>query len=325
MSTQTNAAGLAAAAEVAGYAPSIHNSQPWRWRVLGPTLELWAVRGRQLPITDPLGRMLTISCGAALQHARLALAAEGWQADVHRLPDPDSPDLLARIVVTGRTEVTPAAIRLLQTARTRHTDRRPVSDMPVDPEILDRLRLLAAREGANLHLLRADDVIRLAGAASHAQLVEDMDPSWAEELSYWAGGQGEDGVGIPDDVIPSAPPFTTVPGRDFGRTGTLPIGRGHDRAAAYAILFGEEDTSVAWLSAGEALSAVWLEATERDVSVLPLSAAVEVPQTRQVLLSLLSNLGEPFLVLRLGIADPDYAGPPHTPRMPSTQTVDVVE
>jgi nitroreductase len=326
MSTQTDTAGLAAAARIAGYAPSIHNTQPWRWRVQGHAMELWAVRQRQLAVTDPLGRMLTISCGTALHHARVALAAEGWRAEITYLPDPDGrPDLLARIVVTGRTDVTPEAMRLLQTAQVRHTDRRPVADTPVYPATIDELRMVARRERANLHVLRPDDVIQLAGAASHAQHVQSMDPSWAEELSYWAGGPREHGLGVPDNVIPSAPPSTTVPGREFAPTGTLPIGPGHDRAAVYAILYGDEDTSLAWLHAGEALSAFWLQANERDLTVLPLSAAVEVPQTRQVLIGMLANLGEPFLVLRFGRADPDQAGPPHTPRMPSAQTVDIVE
>lgn len=326
MSTQTDTAGLAAAARIAGYAPSIHNTQPWRWRVRGHTLELWAVRQRQLAVTDPLGRMLTVSCGTALHHARVALAAEGWLADVTYLPDPDGhPDLLARIMVTGRTSVTPEAMRLLQTAQVRHTDRRPVADTPVDPATIDELRLVVRREGATLQTLRRDDVIQLAGAASHAQHVESMDPAWADELSYWAGGTREDGLGVPDDVIPSAPPLTTVPGREFAPTGTLPVGPGHDRAAVYAILYGDEDTSLAWLHAGEALSALWLQATERNLAVLPLSAAVEVPQTRQVLIGMLAILGEPFLVLRFGLADPDHQGPPHSPRLPSAQTVDIVE
>jgi hypothetical protein len=75
MSAQTETAGLAAAARTAGFAPSIHNTQPWRWRVSGPTLELWAVRDRQLAVVDPEGRMLAVSCGAALHHPRVALAA----------------------------------------------------------------------------------------------------------------------------------------------------------------------------------------------------------------------------------------------------------
>jgi nitroreductase len=324
MSAHTGTAGLAAAARTAGFAPSIHNTQPWRWRVTGPTLELWAVPQRQLALTDPLGRMLTVSCGAALHHARIALAAEGWRIGVDRLPDSVRPGLLARVTLQQHSEVTPAAMRMVQTARLRRTDRRPVSDAPVDPAVVEALRQVADGEGAHLHVLRRDDVIELAAAASHAQLVEGMDESWAEELAYWAGGERRGGLGVPDQVIPTMAPQTTVPDRDFGTTGTLPIGSGHDREAVYAILYGDEDGALAWLRAGEALSALWLEATQRGLTVLPLSAAVEVPQTRQTLQRMLADLGQPCLVLRIGIGDPDQAGPAHTPRLPAQQTVEIV-
>jgi hypothetical protein len=324
MTTQTVTAALAEAARTAGLAPSIHNTQPWRWRVSGPTLELWAVRHRQLAVTDPPGRMLTVSCGSALHHARIALAAEGWPAVVERLPDPNQPDLLARITVDGRADVPPSAVRLVQAARIRHTDRRPVADIPVDRAVIEELGRVARSEGAYLHVLRRDDVIELAGAASHAQHVENMDEGWAQELAYWAGGERGEGLGLPDHVIPSAPPFTTVPGRDFGPTGTLPVGPGHDREAVFAILYGDDDSPATWLQAGEALSAVWLEATERDLTVLPLSAAVEVAQTRLTLQRMLANLGAPVLVLRFGLPDPDHAGPAATPRLPAEQTVEIV-
>jgi hypothetical protein len=325
MSVQIQAAALAEAARTAGYAPSIHNTQPWRWRVRGPALELFAVRKRQLAITDPLGRMLMVSCGAALHQARLTLAAEGWTVKVERLPKGPDPDLLARVTVTGRGGVTAEAMRLLQTARIRRTDRRPVSAAPVDPAIMERLRETADAEGAHLHVLRSGDVIELASAASHAQHVEDLDPEWTEEMVYWAGGGHGEGLGIPDEAIPSSPPETTVPGRDFGRGGTLPVGHDHDRAAVYAILYTDEDSPANWLRVGEALSAVWLDAIEHHLSVLPLSAVVEVAETRQTLRRMLAGVGEPCLALRFGVADPDHAGALHTPRLPAEQTVEILE
>jgi nitroreductase len=324
MSAPTDVDTLTEAARLGGYAPSIHNTQPWRWRVVGSALELRAERGRQLPVTDPAGRMLVVSCGAALHHARVALAAAGWAAEVARLPERADPDLLARVTLAGRFEVTPAAMRLVQTAHIRHTDRRPLTDTPVPEAALTDLRHTAEAEGARLHLLRRDDVIELASAADRAQRVEAMDSSWREELAYWAGTARPEGVGVPDDAIPDRAPETTVPGRDFGREGSLPIGPGHDQAARYAILYGDEDTPLGWLRGGEALSAVWLAALAHDLTVLPLSATVEVPGTRQELRRMLANVGEPYLVLRLGYADPDHAGPPNTPRLPADQTIEVV-
>jgi nitroreductase len=315
------AAALAEAAAVAGYAPSIHNTQPWRWRVQTDRLELFADRSRQLKATDPDGKLLTLSCGTALHHVRLALAAEGQVAEVRRFPEPSEPDLLAEIVPTGAEPVTPEAMRLVQTMELRHTDRRPVRDEPVPAEAL--AAVIASVAGlARLHLLTSDQVLDVAAAATRAGVVEAADPQIREELAYWTGRAALPGTGLPSEVLPAEAPRTTVPARDFGTPGTLPIGRGHDRAAVYAVLFGDDDEPQSWLRAGEALSAAWLTATDRGVSMVPLSGAIEVSQTRETLRHILADLGYPYLVLRLGSADPDTAGPPHTPRMPAAQVVD---
>jgi nitroreductase len=337
VSTPTLDDALEAAAATGGLAPSIHNTQPWRWRVAPPVLELRAVRDRQLAVTDPLGRLMTISCGAALHHARVALAAQGLRSTVERLPDPADPDLLARITVVDHGGASAATQRALEAIRARHTDRRPVSTTPVEPAALSALAQAASAEGAHLHVLSPDGVIELAAAATEAQRVENRDPDFVEELAYWVGGTntpsvtsasaagGGETLGLPADVIPTTPPRSTVPGRDFGHGGTLPVAEspargGHDRAATYAVLYTDEDHPEAWLRAGEALSAVWLAATERGLSVLPLSAAVEIEATRATLRRLLANLGEPMLVLRVGVPEP---GPvPHTARLSPDQIIE---
>ncbi|MFI6760859.1 Acg family FMN-binding oxidoreductase [Micromonospora sp. NPDC050417] len=315
------AAVLARAAVAAGYAPSVHNTQPWRWSAQRDRLELFAVRDRQLVAADPDGRLLMLSCGTALHHALVALLAQGWTAEVHRMPDPTRPDLLAALVPAGRTAVTPEARRHFEAVRLRHTDRRPVGDQPVPAPALAAIEA-AATGPVRLRLLSHDQVLDLAAVASRAAAVESDDPRIRVELAYWTGRAAPDGTGLTVDVLPGQPPQTTVPDRDFGRTGTLAVGQGHDRAASYLLLYGDDDEPMSWLRAGEALSAAWLTAVELGLSVLPLSVAVEVAGTRQSLRGLLAGLGHPFLVLRLGIADPDRTGPPHTPRLTAQATVE---
>ncbi|PWU46474.1 nitroreductase [Micromonospora globispora] len=312
---------LAEAAGMAGHAPSVHNSQPWHWTVLPDALELRAVRPKQLVAQDPEGRLLAISCGTALHHARLALAAEGWTPVVERLPDPAQPDLLARLTGFQHTGADPDAMHMVQCMQVRHTDRRPVSDEPVSTAALGEIDRAATREGVNLQVLGDDQKIELAGAAQHAAAVEAEDPQLREELAYWTSRAGT-GMGLPPEVLPREAPQTTVPARDFGRPGTLPVGPGHDRAAVYAILWGTEDEPDSWLRAGEALSAAWLTATRLGVSLVPLSGVVEVEGTRQTLRRMLSGLGHPYMAVRLGITDATHAGPPRTPRLEAAQTVD---
>src|SRR5947209_3884760 len=85
---------LVAATTAAGYAPSIHSTQPWHWRLGADTLELHLDRAGVDELTDADGRLATLSCGAALHHARVSLAAQGWSTTVTRLPDHTDPDLL---------------------------------------------------------------------------------------------------------------------------------------------------------------------------------------------------------------------------------------
>jgi nitroreductase len=311
---------LVAAAEAAARAPSIHNTQPWRWRVHSDAMDLHADRDRQLGELDPAGHLLLLSCGAALQHARVALAAEGWAYEVSR----PAAQPLARLRITGPTGADPTAMRRFQATLVRRTDRRPASTDPVTPSALDAVTRAVQAEHERLHVLRPEQVIELAAAAHSAMRAEDTDERQRAELARWVGGARPEGTGIPDSAIPAEPPRTTVPGRDFGVTGTLPIDAGHDKAAVYAVLYGDGDTDADWLRAGEALSAAWLDAVDHGLNLLPISVPVEIAHTRYLLRDMLAGVGYPHVVVRLGVADPDHTGPGHTPRLPGDQTIEVV-
>ncbi|MEV1333605.1 nitroreductase [Micromonospora costi] len=312
---------LTQAAATAGLAPSVHNSQPWRWKVLPDALELRMVHEPQLAATDPENRLVTLSCGAALHHAREVLAAEGWAGQVERLPDPGRPELLARLTGFRQVAADADATRRVQCMRIRQTDRRPVSDERVPDAVLDEIVRAATAQGARLQLLDPDQVMSLAAAAAQAAAVAEEEPELREELAYWTSRAGA-GIGLPPEVLPEQPAQTTVPVRDFGHPGTLPIGPGHDRTAVYALLWNTDDEPDSWLSAGEGLSAAWLTATRHGASMVPLSGVVETDGTRQTLRQALAGLGFPYLALRLGIVDRENAAPPHTPRLPTAQVVD---
>lgn len=313
---------LVEAATTAGYAPSIHNTQPWRWRLTEHTLDLYLERSRVLDVTDPDARLATLSCGVALHHARISLTAQGWNVTVTRSPEPSEPDHLARLHVDGRSPIDLPATLHLRTVPLRHTDRRPVGGTPVGSRELAAITASVESEDTWLHTLREDQVLDLASAADHAQRSQAEESAWQAELAYWTGGTRPMGTGVPAAAIPDRATRTTVPGRDFGQHGELPISAEHDEAAVFVILYGRGDDPGNWLRAGEALSAGWLTATEHGVSVLPHSAPIEVVGTRQAMRVMLASTGYPYLVLRLGLIDPAEAGPPHAPRLPADQIIE---
>ena len=85
--------------ELACRAPSVHNTQPWRWRARESTVDLFADYTRQLVYADPTRRDLMISCGAALHHLQVAAAGLGWAARVTRFPDPSEERHVATIAL----------------------------------------------------------------------------------------------------------------------------------------------------------------------------------------------------------------------------------
>jgi len=314
---------FAAAETAARWAPSVLNTQPWRWRVHPDRLELFAERRRQLGVLDPDARLMILSCGIALHHACVALAAQGWTARVVRTPDPSATGPLAVLDGFQEVAISPVARQQEQAMRMRRTDRRPVSDQPVASPVVRAIEA-SATGAARLQVLTAEQVLELAAAVSRADAVQALDSRAREELDRWTSRTMTEGVGLSPEALPERQAQTTVPGRGFGHAGTLPIGAGHDRAATYALLYGNGDDPAQWLQAGEALSAIWLTATTLEVSVLPFSDVVAVPGTREALRRLLKPLDHPYLALRLGITDPATGTPPRTPRLPAAQLVEVV-
>jgi hypothetical protein len=310
---------LTRAADTARRAPSIHNTQPWRLVVAGSELEVRAEPSRQLTELDPDGHMMLVSCGAALHHAGTALAAEGWSVDIERIAGTVGP--VAHIRVTGRGEPDPAAVRRLAAIPHRHTDRRPVPPEPVPADALAAVTRAVSDTGLRVHVLRRDQVVDLAVAVDHAIRAEGTDDRQRAELAGWVGGDRTAGTGVPDTSIPGEAPQTTVPGRDFGVTGSLPPGAGHDESAVYAVVFGAGDTPVDWLRAGEALSAAWLDAVHSGLTLLPFSAPAEIASTRLLIRRIVANIGYPYLVVRLGVAPADTV--PDTPRLPAGETLEV--
>jgi len=291
-------------------APSVLNTQPWRWVVHERSLDLRADPARHLTALDPEGRMLTVSCGAALDHALIALRTEGYQARVELLPDAHDPELFATIHPAERRPPTPEDFRRYQTTLRRHTDRRPFGSDPVTDGLVAALTEAALVHGVHVHVVREDQVPVLAATASAAAAAELADPAGRAELARWTHRAPGAAEGLATDVTVPAT-ARRVHLRPFAEDteGRLPAGPGDDSGARYLILWGDRDGRRAWLRAGQALSAVLLTAAELGLAASPMTDLVEVASTRIQLRRLLSWQGHPYAVLRVGVAAADLGVP----------------
>jgi mannitol/fructose-specific phosphotransferase system IIA component (Ntr-type) len=296
--------------ESATRAPSIHNTQPWRFVSHPQAIEVWTDPSRGLAVLDPTGRGRHISCGAALLHARLAAAAAGYAASVTILPDPAEPDHLADLALVAAAPDAAAGAEtaeLVAAISARHTSREPFSNEPIAADTVDALRQAAADEGAWLRVIETpEDATAIAVLMAHADEVQAADPAYVEELRQWTQ-RGDTGDGIPAAAIPHAAPSERGSNyrlRDFVTDREQVPDAPHEpppvERPLIAVLGTTDDDVRAWIAAGQALGRLLLTATEHQVIASPLTQALEIPATRARLAAELGVVGHPQMLLRLG-------------------------
>lgn len=299
---------LRAAVRYAVRAPSSHNSQPWRFQLVGDLLELRADRSRALPVVDPDDRELIISCGAALFQLCLALRHFGSAPHLERLPDAADPDLLARVRVSGPWERTAEDVALFQAIPRRRTNRQPFEPRLLPAALGTALESAAQAEGAWLHVFRTPEArSAIAGLVSEGDRIQMADKRFRRELAAWlrpnwtGARDGMPGYALGlGDVMAAAGPLIVR---------TFDVGRGraaHDEELAegsplMALLGTPQDTPQHWLAAGEALAHLLLRAQVDGVSASYLNQPIEVLELRPRLQLVAGRPGYPQMLLRLGV------------------------
>ena len=321
------AAALRGAIELAVRAPSVYNSQPWRWRVRAGGVDLFADPDRHLLAIDPDGRDLLLSCGAALHHLVVGLAGLGCAARVDRFPDPEDSAHLARVTPVDSAPAPDVASLAAAIAR-RRTDRRRFGAHPVDGALLDVLVDAAAGYGAHLHVVAGDARTRLLGLITTSASLQRQQAGYAAELARWTGRYAAARDGIRSDTVASGSTWAAgtglpgeVPMRPFPRAGlaqpphSLEHSGEHGDASVLMVLSSRSDDRVGALRAGEAASAVLLAATGMGLATTPLSQPLEVTSTRAAISDrIVGPQLFPQIVLRVGWARPGAPDLAPTPR-----------
>jgi nitroreductase len=301
-------------------APSIHNTQPWRFVAAPDRLDVYLDTGRALPVLDPTARQQIISCGSAVEFAAVALAAAGFAAEVDLLPQATDPDHLATVRLTGARDPSDEDRALAAAIEPRA--------LPAD--LVDRLQREAAVHSTWFKpITRSEEEVATVFLISRAEEMEQSDPAYIAELQSWMRTDPAAVDGVPVEAVPSDDPRTRPSNwliRDFvvgDREQKPPFRQAEDTDAPppdverpTVVLMGTDgDDRYAWLLAGHALGRVLLRATDAGVAASPLTQALDWPATRTRLQSRLSLVGHPQMLLRMGYP-PDAAGQAVSGRRP---------
>jgi nitroreductase len=298
--------------EAATAAPSIHNTQPWRFRVHGRGVDVLVDRSRRLDVIDAHGREQLMSVGAALFNLRVAALAHGRTPIVRLLPSRTEPDLVARVSLGVPVRVTQTARLLAQAIPRRHTNRRPFADIAVPAEVRTELGDAAAAEGATLTLL---DPVACVGVLTIVRTAEHRwrhDPAYWAELGRWTRPAPGRRDGVPAEAIGPWSAQDEVPLRDFGlvqpvaHRWTMPF----ERQPVIGVLRTLGDGRREWLRAGQAMQRTLLTATVRGLASSLLTQPLEISELRTMLMD--DGTRHPQAIIRFGYGRPA----PTTPRRP---------
>ena len=318
---------LDSAVELACRAPSVHNSQPWRWVAEGGELRLFFDPQRIPHATDVTGREAVISCGAVLDHLRVAAAAAGWHATVDRFPNPNDLNHLATIHFSPLHFVTDAVRARAEAILHRRTDRLPFAAPSSFSAFEPVLRSTIDTDKATLTVLPESVRPRLAQASRLTESLRRYDSSYHAELQWWTA-PSTDGDGMPRSALVSTSERDRV---DIARS--FPTDEHPDRRpgvdrdqSVIAVLSTHGDSRRDALGCGEVLSDVLLEATLAGLATCTLSHMTELEDSRNVIRELIGDSGNPQLLIRIGEVpassnQPPGDQPPATPRRPLAEVL----
>ncbi|TDT97380.1 nitroreductase family protein [Streptomyces sp. 846.5] len=305
-------------------APSIHNTQPWRFRLDrdSRTVEVHAAWERALPLADPDGRALHVSVGATVFNLRVATAHLGWEPVLRLLPTSSDPGHLASVRLAGPPRTGAAGgPDLYPSIARRHSSRLPFTGEQVPGAVMAELFEAAGAEGAVLTAPGPTESARLLALTTDAELRRTAARDRLEETRSWLKDSNEGPYGIPYEVLGPRDAQARVPMRDFTgleRGRNVPPPQRFEPRPRLLLLSTAADRPADWLRAGMALEHVLLLLTAHGLRASLLYQALEWQDLRWLLRDPgSSGAGSPQMVLRVGY------GPegPVTPRRPVAEVL----
>ncbi|NND70160.1 MAG: nitroreductase [Rhodothermales bacterium] len=287
-------------------APSGHNTQPWKFKVEGDKVLVFADRARALAVIDPDDRELVMSCGAATFHLWVAARRFGYNATVSLLPDPQDADLIAVVSLGGRQEPTLNENKLFEAIFHRRTNRLPFKPQDIPISDLESLASAVEAEGAMLDVITGSEKRKLAELIAEGDRIQGGDKRFRRELAAWihpSRSQSRDGIpgysaGV-RDITSYAGPFM-VRTFDWGEGRAARDLELADGSPALLVISTAGDDQMNWLKAGMALDHLLLLAHDYRLSASYLNQPIEVEHLRQSVGELITQGRVPQCILRMG-------------------------
>jgi hypothetical protein len=320
--------------DIARWAPSPHNIQPWRLRPLSEEVaELLCRPERLLPDTDPTGRFTMVGLGIFVETLAIAARESGRDLSTEYDGTRLSPDA-ADAIPFARLRLVPAAEReelAAELIRARRTSRLPYDGRPVPDTVLGELDRIADSYRHRLAFSSDPQFVRWVLELNRETLFFDLTDEHARrEVGAWLRFSRREAAERRDGFSPAAlgfpgwllrlffhspgvfdlPGLRTVVRRLYDRTmrGTRTV----------AWLQGPFEEPEHWVQAGRMLARLWLTLTKHGVQLHPFGSIITNEDANARLRRRIDHdpaRGTLWLIMRLGYS----AEPPRSHRLKANE------
>jgi nitroreductase len=288
-------------------AASAHNTQPWKFKVIGNTVDVLVDWDRHLAVSDPSLRELYISIGCAITNILVAAKYWDYKPELTYFPEGENKKSPVARIVCNKTNHSSNSINavLFTAIVNRRTDRNTY-----DKQLLtnDEKKALPTINNEGVILLEDKDKIdKIAKLTEEATIRTLSRKDFKEELSHWVRNNWtSQHDGMPGYAMGIPAPLSLL-GSIMVRLAPIHKQEGPktkeqmNSSSAVIIIGSETDSLVNWVKSGQTMEQVWLEATAIGLSVAPLIASVEAGKdTRSKLKKILGTNLSPQSILRIG-------------------------
>jgi len=286
----SNSAKIELLARYGTLAPSTHNTQPWKCKIKGDTLQIFIDFSKKIPVADPLCRDMYISLGALIKNVELAASAFGVEARTRSLAKDFDDDLVAEISFPNLDRAKDPASSPLLEGILRRQNYRGFFTEKFDEKAFTQVLGAAVkpRSGVSVAAAGEKDVIEaLAQLTVKGLRMAYATEEFRKEISSYINHnlsrkrRGLHGYSLRLNTPQSFVIPKIMKRKDIGaKLGALNY-KSFIRSSAVLVLTTQKDTPRDWLEVGKTMEEIMVRASIAGLATSIYTAAIEMPGLRQ--------------------------------------------
>jgi len=304
--------------EYARLAPSVHNTQPWHFKVNGSTVSLIAASDRFLKAGDPTQRELWISLGVCLETLLQAARGLGLHASIQSIQTDTINHPIANITFTPTSQKAPDTLDIL---KNRHSYRGAMQPAQLPALLIENCRSVVSNlPGVSVSLLQDKVAIKYVAGFTYkgmrlALSSSEFRKELAELINYnWSSRRiGMHGFVLNHGAIGSIwEKWSIALGLDTKRKARVDQKKVLE-ASGLIFISTTGDVSSFWLNAGRAYMRVAMEVTKSGFAQSTLAAPIEAASFHEDIEKILQTTNRIQAMIRIG--KPAHSNKRTSPRL----------